>query len=746
MRKPPPLATKIENTLLSGLNPRQIEAVCNTGGHTLVFAGAGSGKTRVLTTRIAFLVLETGTPPEDILAVTFTNKAAREMRERIEAFLPGGIGGIWLGTFHSICARILRADIERLEAEYRRDFVIYDSVDQMRVIKKCLATRQLSGENGLEGTIRFLIERFKRDGDFPPTPQSFGPNEKNADIKLELIHAYDEEMKKENALDFNDLLMLTDRLLRTDKGVLKKYRSRFRHILIDEYQDTNSMQYNFVRMLGEDNAEVFAVGDDSQSIYAWRGAELENILRFSEDFKGAKVVRLTQNYRSTARIIKASNALISNNRVGEKKEMWTEGEEGEKIEVYEARNDFDEADFVVEKIKSLVDEGEFSPGDFAVLYRTNSRSLLLEQRFAKEPGISCVVVGALSFFARAEIKDIISYLRLLGNPSDDAAAARIINMPPRGIGRVTVDKLSAYAAKNKISIMDAAKSPGKESFLGARAAASVEKFVKIMESLSLKTKNAGAAEAIEIVIEESGYKDILKKDENKEGNVDELLNAAHEFDDGSEGEEGFHGFIENVALASDTDAGTGGDRVKLMTLHASKGLEFPVVFISGMSDGLIPLSRVLNGDSNDNSDSKELEEERRLCYVGMTRAMKRLFISYPLERRIYSKDSETGESTVQIDPVQQSRFFEEIPEEFLEYEQFYSGFVPGGKPATGATYAPPPRHAVAAGFATGGYVRHDKFGRGKVVRVEGGGPKATVTVIFPKAGRRRIQASFLKTV
>lgn len=725
------MATKIEKTLLYGLNPRQIEAVCNTGGHTLVFAGAGSGKTRVLTTRIAFLVLETGTPPEDILAVTFTNKAAREMRERVEAVLPGGIGGIWLGTFHSICARILRADIEKLGEEYGSGFVIYDTGDQMGVIKRCLAARQLSDENGLAGTLRFLIERFKRDGDFPPTPQSFEPNEKNAGMKLELIRAYDEEMKKANALDFNDLLMLTDRLLRADKGALKKYRGRFRHILIDEYQDTNSMQYNFVRMLGENNAEVFAVGDDSQSIYAWRGAELENILRFPEDFKGAKVVRLTQNYRSTARIIKASNSLISNNRVGEKKEMWTEGEEGEKIEVYEARNDFDEADFVVGKIKSLVDGGEFSPGDFAVLYRTNSRSLLLEQRFAKEPGISCVVVGALSFFARTEIKDIVSYLRLLGNPSDDAAAARIINMPPRGIGGVTVDRLSAYAAKNKISIMDAAKSPEKESFLGARAAASVERFVQIMESLSLRTKNAGTAEAIETVIKESGYKDILDKDEDRKENVDELLNAAHEFDGGSEGGEGFRGFIENVALASDTDTGTGGDRVKLMTLHASKGLEFPVVFISGMSDGLIPLSRVLN------RDPKELEEERRLCYVGMTRAMKRLFISYPLERRLYGGDTEM---------VQPSRFLKEIPEEFLEYEQFYSAFVPGGEPATGAVYAPPPRHAVAAGFAAGGYVRHDKFGRGKVVRVEGGGPKAAVTVIFPRAGRKRILASFLKTV
>ena len=730
------MAEKIEKTLLSGLNPQQIEAVCNTGGHTLVFAGAGSGKTRVLTTRIAFLVLETGTPPKDILAVTFTNKAASEMRERVEAVLPGGTGGIWLGTFHSICARILRADIEKMEEGYGSNFVIYDTGDQVNLIKRCLAARSLSDESGLAGTIRFLIERFKRDGVFPPTPQSFRPDEKNVGMKLELINDYDEEMKKSNALDFNDLLMLTDRLFSANKDVLKKYRERFRHILIDEYQDTNSMQYRFVRMLGEDNAEVFAVGDDSQSIYAWRGAELKNILRFSENFKDAKVVRLTQNYRSTANIIKASNALISNNRVGEKKEMWTDGDDGEKIRIYGARNDFDEADFVVAKIKTLVDEGEFSPGDFAVLYRTNSRSRLLEQRFTREPGISCVVVGALSFFARAEIKDLISYLRLLANPSDDAAVARIINTPPRGIGGVTFDKLSAYAAGNKISIMDAARSPEKEGFLGARAAAAVGKFVEIMDSLSARTKDLGTAEAIKAVIEKSGYGEILEKDEDRGENVDELLNAAHEFDSSPGGAAGFRGFVENVALASDTDTETGGDRVKLMTLHASKGLEFPVVFITGMSDGLVPLSRVLN------RDPEELEEERRLCYVGMTRAMKRLFMSYPRERRIYG-----GAEMVQTEVVQPSRFFEEIPGEFVEYDQFYSGSITvDAEPAPGAVYAPPPGHAAAGGFAAGGYVRHDKFGRGKIVKVEGGGPNAAVTVIFPKSGRKRILASFLKAV
>lgn len=719
------MATKIEKTLLSGLNPRQIEAVCNTGGHTLVFAGAGSGKTRVLTTRIAFLVLETGTPPEDILAVTFTNKAAREMRERVEAVLPGGIGGIWLGTFHSICARILRADIERLEAGYGRNFVIYDTGDQKAVIKKILAEIGVDEKKISPEGIKSRIEIFKRNNNFPPSQESFFPNERNVFTKMEVMERYITALKKSNALDFNDLLLLTDRLLNTDRSVLEKYRNRFKHILVDEYQDTNRMQYNFVKMLGEDNAEVFVVGDDSQSIYAWRGAELENILRFSEDFQDTKVVRLTQNYRSTANILKASNALISNNRIGEKKEMWTNGEEGEKIEVYEARNEFDEADFAVSKIKSFVEAGDFVPGDFAVLYRTNSKSRLIEERFFKEDGITCVVVGALSFYARAEIKDLISYMRLLSNPSDNAAILRIINTPPRGIGGATVDKLSEFASLNKVSIMEAVRRAPSEGFLDTRATKAVDKFALIVENLSNLAQGKGAFEVLNLIIAKTGYSELLEKDEDRRDNVREFVSSASEFDKNHwlKAGEDFKDFVEQVALASDSDTETGNDSVKLMTLHASKGLEFSVVFIVGMNEGLIPLCR--DDDLDPKEERRRLEEERRLFYVGMTRAKERLFLCYPLQRNFYGK----------IETVYPSPFFDEIPED-LKHSEY---LVP-------TNFSCSTDEHVHNAIMEGVFVRHEKFGRGKVVRVEGSGTKAAVTVIFPKSGRKRILASFLTIV
>ncbi len=723
------------------LNPRQFEAVCHTGGHLLVFAGAGSGKTRVLTSRIAFLVKEGQVRPHEILAVTFTNKAAREMRQRVEALLPDRASGIWMGTFHSICSRILRRDIEKLGLGYKSNFVIYDTGEQKSVIKKCLAAMEISEEAMPPDIIRGIVERLKREGVFPPSERDFPPHEKNVRTKMEVIAGYDAAMKKSNALDFNDLLMLAARLLQKDAETLEKYRKRFRHILVDEYQDTNRVQYQIVKVLGENNADVCVVGDDSQSIYGWRGAEVKNILGFAKDFPGAKVVQLDKNYRSTATILEASNGLISHNRLGVKKDMWTDGEKGEPASVYEARNEFDEADFVVSKIKSLVDAGEFAPGDFAVLYRTNSKSRLIEERFFKEGGISCRVVGALSFYARAEIKDVVSYLRLLTNPSDDAAAVRIINVPPRAIGKATVQKLSEFASSNGLSIMEAARLAEK-IFPAKRAAASVFKFARMMDELAEFAKGKGALEVTNSVIEKSGYGELLEKDENRKENVRELVNSASEFDENGteDGAEDFQGFVEQIALASDSDTEGGDDAVKLMTLHASKGLEFPVVFIVGMNQDLVPLSR--------KGQIEDIEEERRLCYVGITRAMKRLFMCYPVQVNLYGNRQAAFSS----------QFFDEIPDELKYYEDFVSDTffhrsaderlapLPDMPVLDSPVNKSESRRGGRGGIVAGGYVRHDKFGRGKVQKIEGMGRKATVTVLFPSSGRKRILASFLKKI
>lgn len=714
------------------LNPEQFEAVSHMGGHLLVFAGAGSGKTRVLTSRIAFLVREKQVRPSEILAVTFTNKAAREMRRRVESLLPEGVSGIWMGTFHSVCARILRGDIAKLGLGYESNFAIYDAGEQRSVIKKCLAGMEISEESLPPDMIRSIVERLKRDGAFPPSVGDFPPRETNVAAKMEIINRYDAAMKKSNALDFNDLLMLAARLFEKDGETLEKYAKRFRHILVDEYQDTNRVQYQIVKMLGGGAADVCVVGDDSQSIYGWRGADMKNILGFAKDFPGAKVVRLDKNYRSTATILDASNALVSHNRSGVKKSMWTDGEKGGPISVYEARNEFDEADFVVSKIEALVDAGDFSPGDFAVLYRTNSKSRLLEEKFSAGK-VPCRVVGALGFYQRAEVRDVVCYLRVLANPRDDAAAMRIANTPPRGIGKATLEKLSALASSRGISIPEAAGLAEPEGLPTGRAARAAGKFARMIEDLSAFARGKKAFEVITRVLEKSGYGEFLEKDEDKKENIRELVNSAYEFDGSEDGAGGFEGFVEQAALASDADTEGGDDAVKLMTLHASKGLEFPVVFIVGMNADLVPLRR------ND-----DIEEERRLCYVGMTRAMRRLFLCYPVQTNSYGKRQ----------PAIASPFFDEIPDELKFYEDFasdafYTPRAPDALPAARSAFALPgksslkPGGGLNNGFAAGSYARHEKFGRGKILKVEGSGEKAAVTVFFPSAGRKRILASFL---
>ncbi|MGI9558454.1 MAG: ATP-dependent helicase [Thermodesulfobacteriota bacterium] len=633
------------------LNPEQMEAVCHTDGHLLVFAGAGSGKTRVLTTRIAFLI-EEGVPPHEILAVTFTNKAADEMKERMNKLLSANAGGIWLGTFHSICARILRRDIELLEGEsYKNDFVIYDGDEQDKVLKECL------GGFSAEITpwyMKNLIQRFKRINIFPPSTASFSSRERHKEEKIEVMRAYDKTLKKANALDFADLLMLTERLFKQSSESLDEYREQFSHILIDEYQDTNKPQFEIIRSIGQDNAHVFAVGDDSQSIYGWRGAYLENILKFSEHFPKAKIVHLNKNYRSTGNIINAANEVIKNNK-GEKKMMEAVGEQGCPVEIQEVQSEGHEADFVADKIKSLSDENHFSWGEFAILYRTNGQSRLLEDSLKKNQ-IHYVVVKALSFYEHEEIRDIIAYLRLLSHPSNDVAVRRIINNPLGKIERATVEKLSGYAREKDVSIMKAARSAVKANSLTPEEKKPVVEFISKIDALANEVEGVSAETAINLVLEKTGYGELIEKEADKKENIDELINIAREYEhEAEDGDDHVRGFLEKISLASDQDIKTEGESVKLMTLHAAKGLEFPVVFIVGVVDGVIPHFRSIEANRKDS-----IEEERRLFYVGMTRAKERLFLVYSSKKTLQYGKSEG----IRQYP---SPFLKEIPEDSIRW-------------------------------------------------------------------------------
>lgn len=665
---------------LTLLNPEQKEAVLTTEGPLLVLAGAGSGKTRVLTYRIAHLI-EKGVPPWAILAITFTNKAAREMRDRVTMLSGEKADDAWVLTFHACCARILRRDIEKLG--YKREFVIYDDDDQMTLIKRILKQLDINDKNYPPRSVKSVISDAKN--------KMLSPEEwykENADMRSKPYYRayqeYENQLKSNNALDFDDLILKTLILLSEHPPVLESYRRKFSYILVDEYQDTNLAQYMLIKLLAGDKKNVCVVGDDDQSIYGWRGADLRNILEFEKDYGGCPVIKLEQNYRSTANILDAANQVIAHNSGRKEKALWTEMDGGDKIRLYHALDERDEAAWVCDGIQSLMRKG-LPAGDIAILYRTNAQSRVLEEALVRR-GIRYGVYGGLKFYDRKEVKDVIAYLRLLINPDDDVSLRRVINEPRRGIGDSTVDALGAYARENDCSMVNAVLDADKIS-LSARALNAVRAFGDLIVDLTGEMLDLSCADLVEKVLEKTG---ILKQYENSKDemdaarveNIKELVAAVVEYDKLNP-EEGILGFLENVALVTDTDSlEEKTSVVTLMTLHSAKGLEFPAVFLTGLEENIFPISRAM-------FDEDQLEEERRLMYVGITRAKKHLFLSHAGNRMLYNARQSN----------EMSRFVSEIPGRVLEDNRMRSGAArlarPMQRPIAGGNYPKPSLPSVS---------------------------------------------------
>ncbi|MDI9482438.1 MAG: DNA helicase PcrA, partial [Bacillota bacterium] len=639
--------------LLEGLNPQQKEAVLHTEGPILVLAGAGSGKTRVITHRIAYLIQEKGVAPWSILSLTFTNKAAREMRDRIEALIGARVLDIWSGTFHSCCVRILRREIERIG--FNRDFVIYDTGDQETLIKDCL---QRLGYNDRNFPPKQVLAYIGRAKDELISPEAYSINAAS-DFRMRKISdiytLYQKKLKANNALDFDDILLHTLNIFDKNPDVLAYYQDKFKYILVDEYQDTNTAQYMLVSMLAKKHRNICVVGDDDQSIYGWRGANMQNILDFEKHFHGCRVIKLEQNYRSTERILDAANNVIKNNYGRKPKLLWTKNLTGEPVYVYKAFDERDEADFTAGMVRNAVARGDNNYGDFAVLYRINAQSRVFEDSFMKM-GIPYRIIGAHKFYDRKEIKDIIAYLRVVNNPHDDISLKRIVNVPRRGIGKVTLDRAEQLAYDNGVSIYSILLEASKLSEL-TRASAKIKSFTDMLVKLRSLAEYLDLTELIKSVIDQSGIIKELEQEDTIEAktrieNIREFQSVVLDFVRNSEEEDpGLNDFLAHVSLIADVDTmADEQDRVVLMTMHSAKGLEFPIVFLAGMEEGVFPSYRSIGEES-------EMEEERRLCYVGITRAREKLFLTFTKSRTLF------GNTTYN----RQSRFIDEIPEDLLKY-------------------------------------------------------------------------------
>ncbi len=703
--------------LLHGLNPPQREAVTAPPGPLLVLAGAGSGKTRVLVHRIAWLIRVEGVSPFGILAVTFTNKAAGEMRGRIEALLGMPAGAMWLGTFHGIAHRLLRA--HWAEAGLAQNFQILDADDQQRLIKRVL--REMGLEEGIAPReAQFFINQAKDAGKRPQDLNGSGDEGQ----WIEIYQRYQQACDQAGVVDFAELLLRAHALWRDHPRLLEHYRRRFRHLLVDEFQDTNTIQYAWLRRLAGEDGHLFVVGDDDQSIYGWRGARADNLQRFRRDFPGARLIRLEQNYRSTGHILAAANGLIRHNSDRLGKELWTEAADGEPVQIYTAFNELDEARFVVQRIRQWLDEGG-ARRECAVLYRSNAQSRIVEEALLGA-GIPYRVYGGLRFFERAEIKDALAYLRLAAHRDDDAAFERVVNVPARGIGERSVQILRELARAQGCSLHRAAGIALERGTLHRRAASALAGFLSLLERLGEGIRDIPLGEALRRVVEESGLKAHHGKEKGERGqarveNLDELVGAARAFDpQGPEAElPPLDAFLAHAALeAGERQAGPGEDCVQLMTLHSAKGLEFPLVFLIGMEEGLFPHARSLD-------EPRRLEEERRLCYVGMTRAQRLLYLCHAERRRLYGSDSY----------ALPSRFLDEIPEEHKEWVRGNFHLGPAQAPS------PPP---AAGGLQVGQRVIHATFGEGVLVDVEGSGRHARVQVNFEQAGLKWLVLGYAK--
>ena len=729
---------------MEGMNPQQQEAVEYTEGPLLILAGAGSGKTRVLTHRIAYLMEEKGVKPWNIMAITFTNKAAQEMRERVDQIAGFGAESVWVSTFHSSCVRILRRYIDRLGYDNR--FTIYDTEDSKTVMKEMIRRLDLDPKIYKERNLLSKISAAKNE--------MITPNEYEKQVTRwedrrvgEIYRAYQEQLKKNNALDFDDLLVKTVELFRDCPEALDYYQERFRYIMVDEYQDTNTVQFQFVSRLAARYRNLCVVGDDDQSIYKFRGANIGNILDFEKVFPDAKVIKLEQNYRSTQNILDAANEVIRHNKGRKEKRLWTENGTGDKVNFRQFQSGFEEAEFVAGEIGRKVRTGENHYRDFAVLYRTNAQSRLFEEKFLLA-NIPYKIVGGVNFYGRKEIKDLLAYMKTVDNSLDDLAVQRIINVPKRGIGAATIGKVEAYAAEQDIHFYDALLEADYIPGLG-RAAAKIRPFTLFIQSLRSQLEYLSVKELLEKIIEDTGYVKELEAEDTEEArarieNIDEFISKAADYE-ASAAEPSLSGFLQEVALVADIDSvDDRRDYVLLMTLHSAKGLEFNEVYMAGMEDGLFPSYMTITGD-----DPSELEEERRLCYVGITRARKKLTLTAARQRMIRG---ETQYSKT-------SRFVREIPRELIDLgrdgttehafkkPELFGGAEVPRKKYTAETFKPRQftvTKADSLDYGVGDTVRHVKFGVGVVQSIAEGGRDYEVTVDFDRFGVKRMFASFAK--
>lgn len=743
--------------LLQGMNDKQAEAVLTTEGPLLVMAGAGSGKTRVLTHRVAYLIEEQGVNPWNILAITFTNKAAREMQERVGKLLGESARDIWVSTFHALCVRILRRDIDKLG--YNRAFTIADTSEQRTLMKRICSELNVDTKKYDPRAILSAISNAKNA---MQTATDYAALNSHANNPLNQIVAkayvlYQKELEDSQALDFDDLIMKTIELFEKDPETLEYYQNKFHYIHVDEYQDTNDAQYQLVTLLAAKYKNLCVVGDADQSIYGWRGANMNNILNFERDYPEAHTVMLEQNYRSTQTILKAANEVIANNLVRKEKNLWTENGTGDKISYYRAQNEHDESQFVVSKIQAEISEHGYHYNDFAVLYRTNAQSRMIEETFMKST-VPYTMVGGHKFYDRKEIRDILAYLTLIVNPRDAMNFERVVNTPKRGIGPGSVDKLRQFANENGWSLLEAAQNVTLANAISARIRAKIEDFGRLMADLTKEADYLTITELTDEILTKSGYLQMLKAEndlqaQTRQENLEEFKSVTQEYDQKHGEDEGDNrqklmNFLSDLALVSDQDdVDEEAPKVTLMTLHAAKGLEFPVIFLVGMEEGIFPLYRSL-------SNEKELEEERRLAYVGITRAKRKLYLTNAYSRMLYGR----------VQRNQPSQFVEEINDDLIKFENADSSSkaksmnTPFAKAAAQATTFTAQRRAHGLkhsakqestgtgadkkAWKVGDKVQHKKWGQGMVVSVNGSGNDMELDIAFPNEGVKRLLAQF----
>jgi DNA helicase-2/ATP-dependent DNA helicase PcrA len=707
--------------LLEGLNDAQREAVATPPGPVLVLAGAGSGKTRVLTQRVAWLVGVENISPQSIMAVTFTNKASQEMRGRIEHILGFPVGGMWAGTFHGLSHRLLRAHYH--EAGLPQTFQILDSEDQLRVVRRVLKSLSLDESYWPPKKLQWYINAHKEAG---RRPGRLAHRDDPQEMQMIRVYAtYEELCQRSGLVDFAELLLRAFELMRDNETIRTHYQSRFQHVLVDEFQDTNSIQYEWLKLFAAPQNNLFVVGDDDQSIYGWRGAKVENILRFEKEFPDTKTVRLEQNYRSTGNILNAANAVIANNQGRLGKQLWTDGSDGEAITLYSATNEIDESRYVLERVYHWVEQGG-QRREIAILYRSNAQSRVFEETLLRA-GVPYRVYGGLRFFERQEIKDALAYLRLIANRNDDASFDRVANVPTRGLGNRTMDAVRNEAKEKSLSMWAAARQLVDSGALAARAQNALAGFLNLIEQMDQDTGDLSLGEQTEIVLEGSELMDHYRKEKGEKAearieNLEELVSAARSFEDVDEDLGPLAAFLSHAALeAGEGQAKEWEDCVQLMSLHSAKGLEFPLVFLTGLEEGLFPHQRSID-------EPGRLEEERRLCYVGITRAMQELHLSHADVRRLYGNEHYATPS----------RFLDEIPEDLLARTR------PG--PRAGLRVGEPARSYKDAendtGYTLGQRVHHAKFGEGIVLQYEGQGQHARVQVNFQDVGSRWLVVAY----